>query len=116
MSELEDPRFDDLALDGIVACLGDDAAALREDDDEDERAKNMDDAAEAITLLRKQRADLRARLEQAEARCRELEDALRLVLPMAKGYAAVNRVVSNNEYVARAQRALSPTVENGEKT
>ena len=36
---------------------------------------------------------------------------LQLVLPLAKGYAAANRVGSNAEYVADADAALAPFME-----
>jgi len=51
--------------------------------------------------------------EQATANARSIAalpdvlDALRLILPLAKGYAAANRVGSNAAYVAAAEAALT---------
>ena len=37
-----------------------------------------------------------------------LEEALRLILPMAKGYAAMHDVGSNKKYIEKAERLLTP--------
>lgn len=47
-SEADEAREE---LDAVIACLGDDAAGLREDNPEDERAANMDRAAELLGQL-----------------------------------------------------------------
>lgn len=39
------------AVDEVVACLGDDAAQLRDENQEDERADNMDRAASMLTAM-----------------------------------------------------------------
>ena len=46
------------------------------------------------------------RVEYIEAENIALKNALRLVLPMAKGYAAEHRVGSNAEYVLAAEEIL----------
>lgn len=38
-------------IDAVIACLGDDAAQLRQDNEEDERADNMDRAATLLQRL-----------------------------------------------------------------
>lgn len=38
-------------IDAVIACLGDDAAQLREDNPDDERAENMDRAATLLQQL-----------------------------------------------------------------
>lgn len=44
-------HFDREDVDAVAACLGDDAAQLREENDEDERATNMDRAASMLTWM-----------------------------------------------------------------
>jgi hypothetical protein len=43
--------FDREDVEAVAACLGDDAAQLREENDEDERAANMDRAASMLTWM-----------------------------------------------------------------
>jgi hypothetical protein len=47
--ELDQPPSEE--VEAVVACLGDDAAQLREQNDEDERAANMDEAASLLIRL-----------------------------------------------------------------
>ncbi len=51
----------------------------------------------------------KARAEAAEDECERLLHALALVLPMAKGYAAKNKVGSNQEYITNAEDILAET-------
>lgn len=44
-------HFDREDVEAVVACLGDDAAQLREENSEDERAANMDRAASILTWM-----------------------------------------------------------------
>jgi hypothetical protein len=44
---------------------------------------------------------------EAEEECDRLAEALRLILPLAKGYAAANDVGSNQEYVRAAEAVLT---------
>jgi hypothetical protein len=46
-------------IEAVIACLGDDAAGLRDENPEDERAENMDVAAATIRSLRKQLDEVR---------------------------------------------------------
>jgi hypothetical protein len=43
--------FDRQDVEAVTACLGDDAAQLRQDNEEDERAANMDRAASMLTWM-----------------------------------------------------------------
>jgi hypothetical protein len=49
MWEWDDPPSEE--IESLVACLGDDAAQLRDENPEDERAQTMDDAAEMLQRL-----------------------------------------------------------------
>jgi hypothetical protein len=44
-------HFDREDVEAVADCLGDDAAQLREENDEDERADNMDRAASMLTWM-----------------------------------------------------------------
>jgi hypothetical protein len=55
--------------------------------------------AEANNLLK---------IEELERRVAELEEALLLILPLAKGYAAEHNVGRNREMVIDAENALTP--------
>jgi hypothetical protein len=55
MSQIE-AQYEELSA--IVACLQDDAAQLREENDEDERADNMVKAADALERFHKAAAEL----------------------------------------------------------
>lgn len=44
-------QFDRDDVESVAACLGDDASQLREENDEDERAANMDRAASMLTWM-----------------------------------------------------------------
>lgn len=54
--------------------------------------------------------DLITRVQTAEARLAVVMEALELVLPLAKGYAAEHRVGSNERYVKVAEQALNPAL------
>lgn len=45
------PAFDREGVEAVAACLGDDAAQLRQKNDEDERADNMDRAASMLMWM-----------------------------------------------------------------
>lgn len=51
--------------------------------------------------------DLTQQLAAANGRVEMLEDSLRLILPLAKGYVAHNNVGSNRKYIEIAEAALS---------
>lgn len=53
-------------LDAITACLRDDAAQLREENDEDERAANMEAAADALERFHKAAAELLIHCEASD--------------------------------------------------
>lgn len=48
---LTEEQFDREDIEAVADCLGDDAAQLRQDNDEDERADNMDRAASMLTWM-----------------------------------------------------------------
>ncbi len=60
MSKESTPANHEDDIEAVIACLGDDAAGLRDDNPEDERADNMDAAAATIRSLCKQLDELRA--------------------------------------------------------
>jgi predicted RNase H-like nuclease (RuvC/YqgF family) len=51
--------------------------------------------------------DLTQQLAAANGRVEMLEDSLRLILPLAKGYVAHNNVGSNRKYIEIAEATLS---------
>jgi hypothetical protein len=56
-------------LGAIVACLRDDAAQLRDENVEDERAENMEKAADALERFHKAAAELLIHCEASEDAC-----------------------------------------------
>jgi chromosome segregation ATPase len=66
----------------------------------DDLSSKVVDARSAWIKEQKENAQLRTTVST-------LENALRLILPMAKGYASEHPVGSNQEYVEEAERALS---------
>lgn len=63
--------------------------------------------AESFATRARQYALAAQNVEQLSLRVTELEDALRLVLPLAKGYAAANPCESSSRYVHIADHALA---------
>ena len=52
-------------------------------------------------------------VESKDALIRQLSGALYLILPLAKGYVANNKVGSNAIYLAEAEKALAAAKEQG---
>jgi hypothetical protein len=50
-NEMRGEHFDREDVEAVAACLGDDAVQLRDENDEDERADNMDRAASMLTWM-----------------------------------------------------------------
>ncbi len=74
----------------------------------------MDDPAAEIATLREHAQNVDQYAERFHAQCNALQaernalkDALALVLPMAKGYAHLNRVGRNAEFIERANAVLA---------
>ena len=73
----------------------------------DELRARIEELGLKLLAAEGQAADNLERAERAEAMLKEAVEALALILPIAKGYAAVNRVGSNLAYVSSAEAILA---------
>lgn len=91
-------------MSAIVEVVGR-AMASAEDEDYMEDYRRYDRLARVALLALREPTEtmVRACHKDAADRIEALEDALRLILPMARGYAARNDVGSNREYVEQTE-------------